>query len=100
MRLPLIALLPLAGCFVAPSSHVTTRHVGFEPSSEVRKGLARGLTLKTTVVHGQAVISAIRTRDCHREVFEVVEVTERRGLRMAVPEDPRAGVFGFFLAPV
>lgn len=35
------------------------------------------------------VVSAIRTRDCHREVFDVIEVTERRGLRMGGAEDPR-----------
>lgn len=100
MRFALLVLLPLAGCLVVPKSHTTSHHAGFETSSEVRKGTVRGLTLKTSVVQGQAVISAIRTRDCHREVFDVLDVTERRSLHMTVPEDPRGALFAVALAPV
>ena len=99
MRFALVALLPLTGCLIVPSSHKSSHHVGFETSPEVRKGVARGLTLKASVVHGQAVISATRTLDCHRQVFDVIDVTEKRGLRMSVPEDPRGGAFAVFLAP-
>ena len=99
MRFALLALLPLTGCLIVPSSHKSSRHVGFETSSEVRKGVARGLALEASVVHGQAVISATRTLDCHRDVFDVIDVTEKRGLRMSIPDDPRGGAFAAVLAP-
>jgi hypothetical protein len=100
MRFALLVLLPLAGCLVVPSTHKTSRHVAFETAPQVRKGLSRGLALTSTVVKGRVVVKAIRTRDCHREVFDVIEVTERRSLHMAVPQDPRAGAFAAVLAPV
>lgn len=100
MRFALLPILSLTGCLVVPASSKTSRHVGLEPAAEVRKGNSRGITLQASVVHGQAVITAIRTRDCHREVFDVIEVTESRGLLMSVPEDPRGAAFGALLAPV
>lgn len=95
-----VCLILLTGCVVMPSSRKTSRHVALEPSLEVRQGLARGLTLETRAERGDVVVSAIRTRDCHREVFEVSEGTEHRGLRMGGVDDPRGRAFGAILAPV
>jgi hypothetical protein len=95
-----VCLVLLSGCVVVPSTHKTSRHVALEPSLQVRKGLARGLALETRAERGGVVVSAIRTRDCHRDVFDVIEVTEKRGLRMGGVEDPRGRAFGVILAPV
>ena len=99
MRIALLLVL-LSGCFVVPSTRTTTRHVGFEASAEVRKGVARGLTVQMAVQHGDVVVAVVRTRDCHREILEVTEVREQRGLRMGGVDDPRGRAFGAMLAPV
>jgi hypothetical protein len=101
MRIWIVLLLVMfgTGCLVVPSKTTTARKLGTE-KSEVRKGLSRGLELSTAADHGAVVVQAARKRDCKREVFEVTEVTEKRGLRMGGTDDPRAAIFAVVFAPV
>lgn len=92
-------LLMLTGCFVVPAKSTTTRNLGIE-RSEPRMGLSRGLLLTTTSDHSTVLVTAIRKRDCKREVSQVIEVTEDRHLHWSGVDDPRAGLFALVLAPV
>lgn len=93
-------LMMLTGCFVVPAKSTTTRNLGVERSSFINMGLARGLTLTTTADHANVIVTAIRKRDCKREVNQVIEVTEDRHLHWSGVDDPRAGLFALALAPV
>lgn len=101
MRIWIVPLLVMfgTGCLVVPSKTTTARKLGTE-KSEVQKGLSRGLELATVADHGAVVVQATRKRDCKREVFELTEVTEKRGLRMGGTDDPRAAIVAVVFAPV
>lgn len=99
MRIAVLLLVSLlGGCFVLPSKTTTTRALGTQ-KSDAKMGLSRGLALSTKAEHQNVIITVIRKRDCHREISQVFQVTERRGLRMGGAEDERAVAFGAMLAP-
>lgn len=96
-----LALLVVAttGCLIVPKTATTTRAAG-QVRSEPHAGASRGLVLTTEANRANVTVHVARKRDCSRDVFEVTEVIEHRSLGIGGAEDPRARVFGVFLAPL
>jgi hypothetical protein len=93
------ALLVLcSGCLVLPSKTTTTKQVGTQ--TELERGAIQSVALAGKAEGDQVAVQATATRACQRKVMKVIEVREHESLRFGGPDDARAKVFGFLLAPV
>jgi hypothetical protein len=88
-----------AGCLVVNKTTTTTKPVGLEPGDSV-PGAIDHVSLGASSSEHTLVVHAVASRTCSRPVNQVFEVRKSEHLGMGGPDDPRAKVFGLFLAPV
>ena len=89
----------LCGCLVVPTTRTTTRSLGTRDGEVYEDGDA-GLDMKAEAQGSQVAVHATRLRDCHREIYAVLENRRERHLKLGGADDPRARAFGILLAPV
>jgi hypothetical protein len=99
MKTLLTGLALCGGCFVLPAATTTATKLGTEEGPVVR-GPAEAVALTASATASNVVVHANTRHACTRQVFSVYEVREHVGARLGGAVDPRAKVFGLFLAPV
>jgi len=67
--------------------------------TEPKPGAIREIALHATVTGAQLAVHATAARTCSRDVLRVVEIVRSKHLRWGGSSDPRAQVFGMFIAP-
>lgn len=94
----LLSALFATGCLVLPATKTTSRSAGIE-RSEVTHGRIKATRLQTGSSRTDVRVRATSTRECHRQVFAVTEITKTKHAKLGV-DDPRGRALGVVLAPV